>query len=172
MCIVLCFLQFMSMMWRSTWSLMWPQWLRWEEITSPSRADFGISLNRVYPKQSGSSGPGSLLLKDRRQKSWWPSAPAAEALENLGWLNEQPSHPSVFMSWFTYVHVDLLLVRGRVQLRQDFPGDASLLMTEFQLNDVGRYRCEVVDGLEDKSAVVDLQLQGISVSIWSQGHKD
>lgn len=69
------------------------------------------------------------------------------------------------MSWFTYVHVDLLLVRGRVQLRQDFPGDASLLMTEFQLNDAGRYRCEVVDGLEDKSAVVDLQLQGISVSI-------
>ncbi|XP_024911441.1 hyaluronan and proteoglycan link protein 3-like [Cynoglossus semilaevis] len=65
------------------------------------------------------------------------------------------------MSWFTYVHVDLLLVRGRVQLRQDFPGDASLLMTEFQLNDAGRYRCEVVDGLEDKSAVVDLQLQGV-----------
>ncbi|XP_040900109.1 hyaluronan and proteoglycan link protein 3-like [Toxotes jaculatrix] len=51
--------------------------------------------------------------------------------------------------------------RGRVQLRQDFPGDAALLMTELQLNDTGRYRCEVVDGLEDKSTVIHLELRGV-----------
>ncbi|XP_023270399.1 hyaluronan and proteoglycan link protein 3-like [Seriola lalandi dorsalis] len=51
--------------------------------------------------------------------------------------------------------------RGRVQLRQDFPGDAALLMTELQLNDTGRYHCEVVDGLEDKSVSIDLELRGV-----------
>ncbi|KAM4602956.1 hyaluronan and proteoglycan link protein 3-like [Polymixia lowei] len=51
--------------------------------------------------------------------------------------------------------------RGRVHLRQDFPGDATLVMTELQLNETGRYRCEVVDGLEDKSTLVDLELKGV-----------
>ncbi|XP_029354344.1 hyaluronan and proteoglycan link protein 3-like [Echeneis naucrates] len=51
--------------------------------------------------------------------------------------------------------------RGRVQLRRDFPGDASLLVTDLHLNDTGHYRCEVVDGLEDKSTSVDLELQGV-----------
>ncbi|KAM3877427.1 hyaluronan and proteoglycan link protein 3-like [Diretmus argenteus] len=51
--------------------------------------------------------------------------------------------------------------RGRVQLRQAFPGDATLVMTELQLNDTGRYRCEIVDGLEDKSTLVDLELRGV-----------
>lgn len=47
-----------------------------------------------------------------------------------------------------------------MELRQDFPGDAALVLTELQLNDTGRYRCEVVDGLEDKSISVNLELQG------------
>ncbi|XP_069561787.1 hyaluronan and proteoglycan link protein 3-like [Brachyistius frenatus] len=51
--------------------------------------------------------------------------------------------------------------RDRVQLRQDFPGDAALVMTELQLDDAGRYRCEVVDGLEDKSTTVHLELRGV-----------
>ncbi|KAF7647579.1 hypothetical protein LDENG_00170360 [Lucifuga dentata] len=51
--------------------------------------------------------------------------------------------------------------RGRVGLRQDFPGDAALVMTELHLKDAGRYLCEVVDGLEDKSISIDLELQGV-----------
>lgn len=47
-----------------------------------------------------------------------------------------------------------------MQLRQDFPGDAALVMTQLQLNDTGRYRCEVVDGLEDKSTSVHLEFHG------------
>ncbi|XP_042372446.1 hyaluronan and proteoglycan link protein 3-like, partial [Plectropomus leopardus] len=50
---------------------------------------------------------------------------------------------------------------GRVQLRQDFPGDAALVMMTLQLNDTGRYRCEVVDGLEDGSTSVYLELSGV-----------
>lgn len=48
-----------------------------------------------------------------------------------------------------------------MHLRQDFPGDAALVMTNLQLNDTGDYRCEVVDGLEDKSVSVFLELYGI-----------
>lgn len=58
-----------------------------------------------------------------------------------------------------------VLVSGRVQLRQDSPGDAALLMTDLQLNDTGRYRCEVVDGLEDKSSSVYLELRGTGCKI-------
>ncbi|KAM8893583.1 hyaluronan and proteoglycan link protein 3-like isoform 2-T2 [Spinachia spinachia] len=50
---------------------------------------------------------------------------------------------------------------GRVQLRRGFPGDAALLMTDLLLNDTGSYRCEVVDGLEDRSASVYLELRGV-----------
>lgn len=53
-----------------------------------------------------------------------------------------------------------VLARGRVHLRQDFPGDAALVITAVMLNETGRYRCEVVDGLEDKSVSVDLELDG------------
>lgn len=71
-------------------------------------------------------------------------------------------HKNVYTS---VEHIDdnkvfYLSVRDRVYLRQDSPGDASLVMTELQLNDTGRYRCEVIDGLEDKSATVDLELRG------------
>ena len=47
-----------------------------------------------------------------------------------------------------------------MDLRQDFQGDAALVITELQLSDIARYRCEVVDGLEDKSTRVNLELQG------------
>lgn len=50
--------------------------------------------------------------------------------------------------------------RGRVRLRRSVPGDLSLVINELQLNDTGRYRCEVIDGLEDESVVVELELRG------------
>ncbi|KAG9341326.1 hypothetical protein JZ751_019430 [Albula glossodonta] len=42
--------------------------------------------------------------------------------------------------------------KGRVRLRRPGPGEASLVIDELRLNDTGRYRCEVIDGLEDQSA--------------------
>lgn len=50
--------------------------------------------------------------------------------------------------------------RGRVRLRRSAPGDMSLVINELQLNDTGRYRCEVIDGLEDESVTVELELKG------------
>lgn len=52
--------------------------------------------------------------------------------------------------------------RGRVRLRRSAPGDMSLVINELRLNDSGRYRCEVIDGLEDESVTVKLALTGES----------
>ena len=38
--------------------------------------------------------------------------------------------------------------------------DASLVITDLTLEDYGRYKCEVIEGLEDDTAVVALDLQG------------
>ncbi|XP_062856758.1 hyaluronan and proteoglycan link protein 3 isoform X2 [Trichomycterus rosablanca] len=51
--------------------------------------------------------------------------------------------------------------RGRVRLRRSSPGDASLVINPLLSDDRGRYRCEIIDGLEDDSVIVDLQFRGI-----------
>ncbi|XP_048875225.1 hyaluronan and proteoglycan link protein 1-like isoform X1 [Brienomyrus brachyistius] len=50
---------------------------------------------------------------------------------------------------------------GRVHLQGAAEGDASLVITEITLEDYGKYKCEVIDGLEDNTGVVTLDLQGI-----------
>lgn len=50
---------------------------------------------------------------------------------------------------------------GRVRLRGSAPADASLVITEITLEDYGKYKCEVIDGLEDGTAVVALDLEGV-----------
>lgn len=49
---------------------------------------------------------------------------------------------------------------GRVHLRGASENDASLVINEITLEDYGRYKCEVINGLEDGTAVVSLNLQG------------
>lgn len=49
---------------------------------------------------------------------------------------------------------------GRVHLQGSSPMDASLVITEITLEDYGRYKCEVIDGLEDGTVVVTLDLEG------------
>ncbi|XP_056135287.1 hyaluronan and proteoglycan link protein 3-like [Lampris incognitus] len=77
------------------------------------------------------------------------------------WLPATGGHETDVLVAIGYRNRSFGDFRGRVLLRQDFPGDATLVMNELKLNDTGRYRCEVVDGLEDKSALVDLELQGV-----------
>lgn len=50
--------------------------------------------------------------------------------------------------------------RGRVYLWQDEDNKVSLEIQDLRLEDSGRYRCEVIDGLEDESSLVELELRG------------
>lgn len=52
--------------------------------------------------------------------------------------------------------------KGRVRLRRNAPGDASLVINPLQSDDTGRYRCEIIDGLEDESVTVQLEFRGAS----------
>lgn len=54
--------------------------------------------------------------------------------------------------------------QGRVQLRQDKQQEVSLELRDLRLEDSGRYRCEVIDGLEDESGLVELELRGEALS--------
>ncbi|TSK20000.1 Hyaluronan and proteoglycan link protein 3 [Bagarius yarrelli] len=51
--------------------------------------------------------------------------------------------------------------KDRVHLQKNDQGDISLIITNVSLRDRGLYRCEVIDGLEDESATVDLGLRGV-----------
>ncbi|KAM4893565.1 hyaluronan and proteoglycan link protein 3 [Sylvia borin] len=51
--------------------------------------------------------------------------------------------------------------KGRAHIRQASQHEASLVISDVRLKDDGKYRCEVIDGLEDESDVVDLRLKGI-----------
>nr|XP_061800140.1 hyaluronan and proteoglycan link protein 1-like [Nerophis lumbriciformis] len=50
---------------------------------------------------------------------------------------------------------------GRARLRGSSPSDASLVIDNITLEDYGRYKCEVIDGLEDATAIVSLDLEGV-----------
>ncbi|XP_061603563.1 hyaluronan and proteoglycan link protein 1-like isoform X1 [Phyllopteryx taeniolatus] len=50
---------------------------------------------------------------------------------------------------------------SRVHLRASSPSDASLVINDVTLDDYGRYKCEVIDGLEDATALVSLDLEGV-----------
>ncbi|KAJ8262975.1 hypothetical protein COCON_G00154320 [Conger conger] len=50
---------------------------------------------------------------------------------------------------------------GRVHLQESDENDASLVFTEVRLEDVGKYKCEVIDGMDDATDVVSLELTGV-----------
>lgn len=50
--------------------------------------------------------------------------------------------------------------KGRVFLKKSTENDASLVITDITLEDYGKYKCEVIEGLEDGAAIVSLDLKG------------
>lgn len=50
----------------------------------------------------------------------------------------------------------------RVHLQEADENDASLVFSEVRLEDVGKYKCEVIDGMDDATVVVSLELTGKS----------
>ncbi|XP_033020089.1 hyaluronan and proteoglycan link protein 1 [Lacerta agilis] len=51
--------------------------------------------------------------------------------------------------------------QGRVFLKKSTENDASLVITNIMLEDYGKYKCEVIEGLEDDTTVISLDLEGI-----------
>lgn len=49
----------------------------------------------------------------------------------------------------------------RASLRRAHAMDASLRLSHLELEDDGRYRCELVNGIEDESVVVTLRIEGV-----------
>lgn len=50
--------------------------------------------------------------------------------------------------------------RGRTRLQRSSSSEVSLVIHDLDLHDAGKYRCEVIDGLEDESGIVELGLRG------------
>lgn len=59
--------------------------------------------------------------------------------------------------------------RGRAHLHRTGQREASLLISDVRLQDDGKYRCEVIEGLEDASDVVELRLRGGGWPAWPLG---
>ena len=50
--------------------------------------------------------------------------------------------------------------QGRVHLQEADDDDASLVLSDVSLDDVGKFRCEVIDGIDDVIHEVTLEVQG------------
>lgn len=94
-CDVCIFLQFISEVWSSMWTLLSHQCLRSEGEMPPCHAGFGTSLSWAHQGKSGLSGPGYLLLGEMRQTCWCPLAPVFEVLETSGCWKENHWNHSV-----------------------------------------------------------------------------
>lgn len=49
---------------------------------------------------------------------------------------------------------------GRARMRRGHRLDASLVIEGVRLEDEGRYRCELINGIEDESVALTLRLEG------------
>ncbi|XP_075700047.1 hyaluronan and proteoglycan link protein 2 [Rhinoderma darwinii] len=88
----------------------------------------------------------------RRPRSYrvkWSKVNPEDPLENL-----------IIISNGQY-HRNYDKLRGRVRMRRSHRLDASLIITNVALEDEGRYKCELVNGLEDQSLTLSLQLEGV-----------
>ncbi|KAG7473923.1 hypothetical protein MATL_G00100880 [Megalops atlanticus] len=77
------------------------------------------------------------------------------------WLPADRGHETDVLVALGQRHHSFGDFKGRVRLRRSMPGEVSLVIAKLQLNDTGRYRCKVIDGLEDESVTIDLALRGV-----------
>lgn len=54
------------------------------------------------------------------------------------------------------------LLGQRASLRGAHAMDASLQLSRLQLEDGGRYRCELINGIEDENIIITLRIEGNS----------
>ncbi|CAI9591179.1 unnamed protein product, partial [Staurois parvus] len=93
--------------------------------------------------------PCILRLRPRSYKVKWSKINPLDPMENLIVITNGKYHKNY----------DKL--RGRARMRRSHRLDASLVITNVTLEDEGRYKCELVNGLEDQSLTLSLQLEGV-----------
>ncbi|XP_062277095.1 hyaluronan and proteoglycan link protein 3 [Scomber scombrus] len=138
----------------------------------------GVSLHVESPEHSVSATRGGSVIlpchyhyepelstprKTRVKWSWLPANPISAPASLEAFAKETD-----VMVAMGNRHRSYGSFRGRVRLRRSAPGDMSLVINELHLNDTGRYRCEVIDGLEDESVTVELELRGVVFPYYSQ----
>ncbi|XP_053331504.1 hyaluronan and proteoglycan link protein 2 [Spea bombifrons] len=101
--------------------------------------------------------PCILRSRPRSYKVKWSKMSPADPLEKLIIISNGQQHKN---------YAEL---RGRARLRRGHRLDASLVITNVTLEDEGRYRCELVNGLEDQQLTLELQLEGVVFPYQSSG---
>lgn len=132
----------------------------------------GVRLHVESAKSSVSAARGSNvtlpchyhyepeLSAPRRTRVKWSWLPANGGSDSTTTAPYSPRETDVMVAMGNR-HRSYGNFKGRVRLRRAAPGDMSLVISELHLNDTGRYRCEVIDGLEDESVTVELELRGV-----------
>ncbi|XP_066465202.1 hyaluronan and proteoglycan link protein 2 [Eleutherodactylus coqui] len=111
-------------------------------------------LNPIHNVVQSTRGANVTLpcIMRRRPRSYkvkWSKVNPEDPLENL-----------IVISNGQY-HKNYDKLKGRVRLRRSHRLDASLIITNLTLEDEGRYKCELINGLEDQSLTLSLQLEGV-----------
>jgi len=79
------------------------------------------------------------------------------------WTKMQPENPgpeNIVLISNGYAYKLYGLLGPRVSLRNAHTMDASLHIHHLELEDGGRYRCELINGIEDESVFVTLRIEG------------
>ncbi|XP_075048750.1 hyaluronan and proteoglycan link protein 2 [Mixophyes fleayi] len=111
-------------------------------------------LNPIHGVIHSARGANVTLpcIMRRRPRSYrvkWSKVNPADPLENLILISNGQRHKNY----------DKL--KGRARLRRSHRLDASLIITDVSLEDEGRYKCELVNGLDDQSLTLSLELEGV-----------
>lgn len=82
---------------------------------------------------------------------------------NVKWTKLEPlrrGSENIVMITNGSAHKPYGLLGPRASLRKAHAMDASLRLSNLELEDNGRYRCELINGIEDESVIITLRIEG------------
>ncbi|XP_056141854.1 hyaluronan and proteoglycan link protein 2 [Lampris incognitus] len=109
----------------------------------------------VYAEVSGRRGENVTLPCILRTKP---------AHYNVKWTKLEPEHvgpQNIVIISNGHTSKPYGQIGPRASLRQAHPMDASLQLHHLELEDGGRYRCELINGIDDENVVVPLRIEGV-----------
>lgn len=83
---------------------------------------------------------------------------------NVKWTKLEPlrrGSENIVMITNGSAHKPYGLLGPRASLRKAHAMDASLRLSNLELEDDGRYRCELINGIEDESVIITLRIEGM-----------